>query len=125
VIVVFGCAGLRDRAKRPKMGEAAGRLADVIVLTAEDPRTEDLHGILHEIALGCDRAGRREGRDYWKVPGRGNAIASAIDAAEPGDLVLITGKGHERSMCFGNTEQPWSDHEAVRAALRDRLGESV
>jgi UDP-N-acetylmuramoyl-L-alanyl-D-glutamate--2,6-diaminopimelate ligase len=122
VTVVFGCAGLRDRAKRPLMGEVAGRLADRIVLTAEDPRTEDLAGIIDEIAAGCERAGRHEGIDYWRVPDRSEAIAAAIRQARRGDLVLVTGKGHEQSMCFGTTERPWSDHEAVRAALRERMG---
>jgi len=121
IMVVFGCAGLRDRAKRPLMGEIAGRLADRIVLTAEDPRTEDLSVINDEIAAGCELAGRREGVDYWRIPDRAEAIAAAIRQAQPGDLVLVTGKGHEQSMCFGTTEQPWSDHEAVRAALRQRL----
>ena len=120
VIVVFGCAGLRDRAKRPWMGEIAGRLADRIVITAEDPRTEDLNEIMAQIAAGCERAGRREGADYWRIGDRGEAIAFAVNLARPGDLVIVTGKGHERSMCFGTTEVPWSDHEAVREALRQR-----
>jgi UDP-N-acetylmuramoyl-L-alanyl-D-glutamate--2,6-diaminopimelate ligase len=123
VIVVFGCAGLRDRAKRPRMGEIAGRLADDIVLTAEDPRTEDVNDIIEEIVAGCEQAGCREGVDFWRVPDRGEAIASAINRAQPGDLVIVTGKGHERSMCFGTTEHPWSDHEAVMGALRARLGD--
>ena len=117
VIVVFGCAGLRDRAKRPWMGEIAGRLADRIVITAEDPRTEDLDEIMAQIAAGCEKGGRREGVDYWRIGDRGEAIAFAIGLARPGDLVIVTGKGHERSLCFGTTEVPWSDHEAVREAL--------
>ncbi|MBC7251207.1 MAG: UDP-N-acetylmuramoyl-L-alanyl-D-glutamate--2,6-diaminopimelate ligase [Anaerolineae bacterium] len=117
VIVVFGCAGLRDRAKRPIMGEIAGRLADRIVITAEDPRTEDLHDIMAQIAVGCERAGRREGEDYWRIGDRAEAIAFAVRLARPGDLVIVTGKGHEQSMCFGTTEYPWSDHQAVREAL--------
>jgi UDP-N-acetylmuramoyl-L-alanyl-D-glutamate--2,6-diaminopimelate ligase len=121
VTVVFGCAGLRDRAKRPLMGEVAGRLADRIVLTAEDPRTEDLGAIIEEIAAGCERAGRREGSDYWRVPDRAEAIAMAIRQAQPGDVVLVTGKGHEQSMCFGTTERPWSDHQAVSDALSELL----
>jgi len=121
VIVVFGCAGLRDRAKRPIMGEIAGRLADYIFLTAEDPRTEDVNDIMDQIALGCEQVQRREGIDFWKVPDRAEAISAAISKAEPGDLVVITGKGHERSMCFGTTECPWSDQEAARDALRARL----
>jgi UDP-N-acetylmuramoyl-L-alanyl-D-glutamate--2,6-diaminopimelate ligase len=125
VIVVFGCAGLRDRAKRPWMGEIAGRLADRIVITAEDPRTENLQEIIAQIAAGCERAGRREGADYWRIGDRGEAIAFAIGLARPGDLVIVTGKGHERSMCFGTMEVPWSDHEAVREVLDQRLRAEV
>ena len=121
VIVVFGCAGLRDREKRPAMGEIAGRLADCTVITAEDPRTESLDQIMAQIALGCDRAGRQEGVDYWRIGDRSEAIQHAVNIAHPGDLVIITGKGHERSMCFGTKEYAWSDHEAARAALRSRV----
>lgn len=121
VTVVFGSAGLRDREKRPVMGEIAGRLADGIVITAEDPRTEDLGQIMAQIADGCERAGRQEGADYWRIADRGKAIQFAIDRAGEADLVLITGKGHEKSMCFGTTEYPWSDHQAVRDALERRL----
>jgi UDP-N-acetylmuramoyl-L-alanyl-D-glutamate--2,6-diaminopimelate ligase len=120
VTVVFGCAGLRDREKRPVMGEIAGRLADRIVITAEDPRTEDLDQIMGQVAAGCEKAGRREGVDYWCIGDRGQAIQFAVSMAEAGDLVLVTGKGHEKSMCFGTTEYPWSDHEAVRKALSNR-----
>lgn len=119
VIVVFGCAGLRDREKRPRMGAVATRLADLVILTAEDPRTENLEAILEAIATGCREAGGREGETFWRVPDRAEAIQRAMGLAQPGDLVLIAGKGHERSMCFDTVEVPWSDHEAVRAALRD------
>ncbi|MBM4430677.1 MAG: UDP-N-acetylmuramoyl-L-alanyl-D-glutamate--2,6-diaminopimelate ligase, partial [Chloroflexi bacterium] len=122
VIVVFGCAGLRDRAKRPWMGEIAGRLADYTILTAEDPRTEDVNEIIEEIAEGCRRVGRREGRHFHSVPDRTEAIQAAINLARPGDLVIVAGKGHEQSMCYGTTEHPWSEHEALRTALRRRLG---
>jgi UDP-N-acetylmuramoyl-L-alanyl-D-glutamate--2,6-diaminopimelate ligase len=121
VAVVFGCAGRRDRQKRPVMGEIAARFADRIYLTAEDPRTESLDAIIEAIAEGCRRAGRREGVDFWRVPDRAEAIERAIAEAEEGDLVLVTGKGHERSMCFGQTEVPWSDQDAVRQALERRL----
>lgn len=121
VIVVFGCAGLRDRSKRPQMGEIAGRLADCAFLTAEDPRTEDVNDIVQQIAAGCERARRREGVHFWKVADRGKAIAAAIHMADPGDLVLVAGKGHELSMCYGTTEHPWSEHAAVRMALEKRL----
>ena len=121
LFAVFGCAGLRDRAKRPMMGEIAGQLADRVIITAEDPRTEDLNAIMEEIARGCKKAGREEGTDFWRIGDRAEAIQFAIDGAEPGDLIIITGKGHEKSMCFGTTEYPWSDHEAVREALMRRL----
>jgi UDP-N-acetylmuramoyl-L-alanyl-D-glutamate--2,6-diaminopimelate ligase len=121
ITVVFGCAGLRDREKRPVMGEIAGQLADRVVITAEDPRTEDLGQIMEQIAAGCEKAGRAEGSDYWRIGDRGQAIQFAVDMAGEGDLVLVTGKGHEKSMCFGTTEYPWSDHEAVRKALESVL----
>jgi UDP-N-acetylmuramoyl-L-alanyl-D-glutamate--2,6-diaminopimelate ligase len=120
VIVVFGCAGLRDSAKRPMMGEIAGKLADCVVITAEDPRTEDLDTIMAQIAAGCERAGRRKGEDYWRIGDRGEAIEFAVKMAQAGDLVIVTGKGHEQSMCFGTTEIPWDDREAVRRALEAR-----
>ena len=117
VIAVFGCAGLRDRAKRPWMGRIAGELADRIVITAEDPRTEPLADIMEEIAQGCREAGRAEDTDFWRVADRGEAIHFACSLARPGDLVVVTGKGHERSMCFGTTEHPWSDQDSARRAL--------
>lgn len=117
VIVVFGCAGLRDRAKRPLMGEVAGRLADYTVITAEDPRTESLDAIMDEIAVGCRQAGRVEERDFRRIGDRAQAIEAALHMAQPGDLVIVAGKGHERSMCFGTTEYPWSDHEAIAQGL--------
>nr|MDA8189543.1 Mur ligase family protein [Dehalococcoidales bacterium] len=117
VIVVFGCAGLRDQLKRPEMGFVAGRLADIVVITAEDPRTESLDDIMEQIAQGTRKAGRQEGADFFKIGDRGAAIEFAVQTARAGDLVIVTGKGHEQSMCFGTTEYPWSDHKALRRAL--------
>jgi UDP-N-acetylmuramoyl-L-alanyl-D-glutamate--2,6-diaminopimelate ligase len=121
LLVVFGCAGLRDRAKRPLMGELAGRYADSTIITAEDPRTEDLQAIMDQIAAGCAKSGAVEGLDYWLIPDRAEAITFALNSARRGDTVLVAGKGHERSMCFGETEVPWSDQETVREALRRLL----
>jgi len=121
VIVVFGCPGLRDAAKRPMMGEVAGRLADRIVLTADDPRTEDVNDIIAQIAEGCERAGRREGEDYWRVPDRAEAIEFAVGMARAGDVVIAAGKGHERSLALGTEEIPWSDRETLRRAIERRL----
>jgi UDP-N-acetylmuramoyl-L-alanyl-D-glutamate--2,6-diaminopimelate ligase len=121
VIAVFGCAGERDREKRAWMGEIAGRLADVTVMTAEDPRTESLDAILDEMSRGAERAGAVEGQSYYRVPDRAEAIQFAVDLARPGDLVIACGKGHEQSMCYGTVETPWSEHEALRSALHRRL----
>jgi len=117
VIVAFGSAGLRDREKRRMMGEVAGELADLIVLTAEDPRTEPLDDILAEMADGVMRYPRVEGVDFWRVPDRGAALLHAVRLARPSDIVLACGKGHEQSMCFGTVEYPWDDREALRRAL--------
>jgi UDP-N-acetylmuramoyl-L-alanyl-D-glutamate--2,6-diaminopimelate ligase len=118
VIVAFGCAGLRDREKRTLMGEVAGRAADKIVVTAEDPRTESLDEIMAVTAQALIAQGRTEGVDFWRVPDRGEAIALACSLAKAGDVVMACGKGHEQSMCFGEIEYPWDDREAMRAALR-------
>jgi UDP-N-acetylmuramoyl-L-alanyl-D-glutamate--2,6-diaminopimelate ligase len=120
VIVVFGSAGLRDQQKRGLMGHAAGQLADRIVITAEDPRTEDLNQIMEQIAQACRAEGCEDGRDFWKIGDRAEAIGFAVDMAESGDVVIAAGKGHEQSMCFGTVEYPWSDHETLRNALRRR-----
>ena len=122
VIAVFGSAGLRDKAKRRMMAEVAAELADISVLTAEDPRTESLDSILEEMAAGAKSKGGKEGKTFWRVPDRGAAISFALLQAKPGDLVMVCGKGHEQSMCFGETEYPWDDRVAVRAALAEFLG---
>lgn len=121
VIAVFGSAGLRDREKRRMMAETSAELADLTVLTAEDPRTESLDGILEEMAEGAISRGGREGETFWRVPDRGDAIRFALRLARPGDTVLFCGKGHEQSMCFGRTEFLWDDRIAMRAALAEHL----
>lgn len=122
LIAVFGSAGLRDKAKRGLMGEISGRLADFTVVTAEDPRTEDLDLINQAIVEGIRQAGA--GRKYAVVPDRAEAIQLAVDIAQPGDVVASFGKGHERSMCYGTTEYPWSDQDAMRSALQRRVAQS-
>jgi len=122
VIAVFGSAGLRDKEKRRMMAETSIELADLTVLTAEDPRTESLEGILEEMAAGARSKGGREGETFWRVADRGEAIKFALSLARPGDIVLACGKGHEQSMCFGTVEYPWDDRIAMRAALSELLG---
>lgn len=118
VIVVFGCAGLRDPEKRVMMGHIAAQNADLAVITAEDPRTESLEDILAAIAGAFIGIGGIEGETFWRVPDRGEAIFRAVQMAQPGDIVLSCGKGHEQSMCFGTVEYPWDDRQAMHAALR-------
>ncbi len=118
LIVVFGCAGLRDREKRRFMAETSIALADVSVFTAEDPRTELLDAILATMADSATARGGVENGTFWRVPDRGQALAFACSMAQPGDLVMACGKGHEQSMCFGTVEYPWEDRQALLSAIR-------
>jgi UDP-N-acetylmuramoyl-L-alanyl-D-glutamate--2,6-diaminopimelate ligase len=122
VISIFGSAGLRDRAKRRMMAETSAELADITILTAEDPRTEPLDVILEEMAQGAVSKGGVEGETFWRIADRGEAIRYAVSIANPGDIVISCGKGHEQSMCFGTVEYLWDDRTALRAALAERLG---
>lgn len=122
VIAVFGSAGLRDVEKRKLMPEIAVQIADEIILTAEDPRTESLDSILEDMRQGAEKGGGNIGSDFWLEPDRADAIFMAVNRAKHGDLVIICGKGHEQSMCFGDVEFPWDDRVALRAALAEHLG---
>lgn len=108
LIHVFGSAGLRDHTKRPFMGKASSTYADVIVLTEEDYRTENVETIMDEIEKGIVH-----GPEVQRIPNRAKAIEFALSNAKPGDLVMITGKGHEKSLCRGKKEYPWSDQKEV------------
>lgn len=122
LIVVFGCASERDFLKRPMMGKVASEYADLVVLTAEDPREEDVNKIIKQIVAGCKKAGGAENKNFFCFPDRQEAINFAIQKlAKKNDIVVICGKGHEESMCFGKKEIPWSDQKAARKALRVRL----
>ena len=122
IIVVIGSAGLRDREKRKLMAETSISLADMSIFTAEDPRTESLDIILNEMAYGANLQDGVQGKNYWCIRDRGDAIRQAIIFAKPGDLIICCGKGHEQSMCFGTIEYAWDDRIALRAALAENLG---
>jgi UDP-N-acetylmuramoyl-L-alanyl-D-glutamate--2,6-diaminopimelate ligase len=113
VITLFGCGGDRDRTKRPKMGEAAGQASDFVVVTSDNPRSEDPRAILEEIEPGL----RATGVQYTIEPDRTAAIRLALEAARPGDVVLIAGKGHEKEQIFADRTVPFDDSEVARSAL--------
>ncbi|MDP3724032.1 MAG: UDP-N-acetylmuramoyl-L-alanyl-D-glutamate--2,6-diaminopimelate ligase [bacterium] len=121
LIHVFGAAGERDTAKRPIMGKRAQQLGNELIITAEDPRSESVEKISAEIAKGVMAGGGIADKTFWMIADRRQAIRFAIQKrASPGDLVLITGKGHERSMNISGTEVLWSDIDEARAALKGR-----
>ncbi len=119
MIAVFGSAGERDVAKRAIQGEIAGRMCDLLVLTDEDPRGEDRQAIIDQIAAGVERAGKREGVGYLCIPDRAQAIRAALAAAQPGDLVLLLGKGHEGSIIYDSYAIPWDEEGEARRALAE------
>jgi UDP-N-acetylmuramoyl-L-alanyl-D-glutamate--2,6-diaminopimelate ligase len=136
LIAVFGCGGDRDRGKRPLMGEIAGRLSDLAILTSDNPRSEDPLRILEEIEAGVSASGMEkfqisdlksqisdlgsqisDRRFYLVEPDRLLAIRAAISLARPGDLVLVAGKGHEDYQILGTKRIHFDDREAVRAEI--------
>ena len=121
IIAVFGSAGLRDREKRRMMAEISAQIADITILTAEDPRTESIATILKEMVAGAESCGGKEGNTFFCIPDRREAIRMGIKLAKRNDLVIICGKGHEQSMCFGEIEYAWDDRIAVKAALSGLL----
>lgn len=130
LIHVFGAAGERDSSKRPLMGRASSRYADIILLTAEDSRSEKIENINSQIKEGikgfsfvdpdlfCDFNGKKI---CFEIPDRHEAINFAIDIAKRGDVIVVTGKGHEKSMNLGHGEIPWSEYEAIAAAIQKKI----
>jgi UDP-N-acetylmuramoyl-L-alanyl-D-glutamate--2,6-diaminopimelate ligase len=114
VLTVFGCGGDRDRKKRPLMGEAAGRGSDFVVLTSDNPRSEDPLAIMNDAVVGLQKTGVK----YSVEVDRRKAIALAIGEARPGDIVLLAGKGHEKVQLTREGSAPFDDLEVARAALR-------
>ena len=111
MLCVFGCGGDRDRAKRPLMGRIAAELADVAIVTSDNPRSEDPAAIIEEVVAGAP--------DRLEVePDRRAAIERALELAEPGDVVVIAGKGHEQGQEVAGRVLPFDDREVAREALR-------
>lgn len=126
LIHVFGSAGERDKGKRPHMGEVAARLSDIIILTADDPRSESVEKISDDIAKGITFAKDRyavQVKDIYRIPNRQEAINEAIALAMPKDFVILTGVGHARGMPVAGKEIPWSEHKAVSQALKSKFNE--
>ncbi len=117
LIVVFGAGGDRDHGKRPLMGSVAERLADLAIVTSDNPRTEDPEAIVDEIVAGMSRG------EYRRVVNRQDAIALALAEAAPGDLVLLAGKGHETYQIVGTEKHPFDELEIVRELLKGRSPE--
>ncbi len=133
LIVIFGCAGERYREKRSIMGGISARIAEISVFTAEDPRNEDVEKIIDEMVVGALRNKAKEmnyhnlenldirkGEHFFcRVAERGEAISLVLQKiAKKDDIIVICGKGHEKSMAYRNIEYPWSDYEAVKIALK-------
>jgi UDP-N-acetylmuramoyl-L-alanyl-D-glutamate--2,6-diaminopimelate ligase len=119
VMVVFGHAGERDPANRPTMGRIAAEQSDFFVISMDDPLNEDPAEIAAQIAAGAVAAGKTEGRDFAIDLDRAAAIRTLVQRAQPGDTVLLAGKGHERRMLVRDERRPWNDRDAAAEALRD------
>ncbi len=115
IITLFGCGGGRDRGKRPSMGETAGRWSDVAILTSDNPRTEDPLRIMNDVLVGLQKSGG----EYRMEQDRRKAIHLALEEAQPGDLVLITGKGHETRQILNERVIEFDDREVCRSILAD------
>ncbi len=124
LITVFGAGGDRDRTKRPLMGMVAARLSDLVVITTDNPRSEDPQRILDEINLGAEQETRQRDVEVLTMVDRRDAVHYAVDHASPGDLILVAGKGHEKYQEIGGRLLPFDDVAVAREALqarRDRL----
>jgi UDP-N-acetylmuramoyl-L-alanyl-D-glutamate--2,6-diaminopimelate ligase len=117
LIIVVGAAGERDPGRRYGVGRAAAEGADFAVFTSEDPRSEDPVSIVREIGRHAESAGKVSGTDFLEIEDRREAIAEALRRAEAGDIVVVAGKGHEKSIVYGTEARPWDDREVTRAEL--------
>lgn len=130
LIAVFGACGDRDRSKRPIMGALAGRFADIVIVTDEDPYSEEPMRIIEEVASGVNRGETKSnpkipGKNFFKVLDRRDAIEKAFELAQSDDIVLITGKGAEECMVVKDKKIPWSDKKVVKELLMKRREEQI
>src|SRR5712664_1914473 len=116
IITLFGCGGLKDRTKRPVMGEVAGRLSDLTILSTDNPKSEDPLKIISDIVVGLQKTHGK----YMIEPDRERAIGLAIDEARAGDILLLAGKGHENYQILADRTLEFDDREVARRALRER-----
>jgi UDP-N-acetylmuramoyl-L-alanyl-D-glutamate--2,6-diaminopimelate ligase len=119
---VFGCGGDRDAGKRPKMGQVAARHSDVVMITSDNPRTENPQTILTQIEQGIQSLLPEERCPYQIIPDRAEAIHAAVAEAKDGDLLLIAGKGHEDYQILGTQKIHFDDREEARKAIHRRMG---
>lgn len=117
VITVFGCGGDRDQAKRPMMGATASALSDLVIITSDNPRTEDPEAIIHAIQRGIV-----DGSEVRTRIRRKSAIELALNVARPGDIVLVAGKGHEDYQIIGDRRKHFDDREVIRSYFDSRRG---
>ncbi|MCA1901171.1 MAG: UDP-N-acetylmuramoyl-L-alanyl-D-glutamate--2,6-diaminopimelate ligase [Candidatus Hydrogenedens sp.] len=120
LIVVFGCGGDRDKTKRPKMGAVSAKWADIVILTSDNPRTEDPKRILLDIEVGVQKMGKDKGDNYFVIENREEAIEFALSKAKPNDIVIIAGKGHEPYQIIGTQRFPFDDREVARKLLKGK-----
>jgi UDP-N-acetylmuramoyl-L-alanyl-D-glutamate--2,6-diaminopimelate ligase len=135
IITVFGCGGERDKNKRPKMGAAALNGSDLVIITSDNPRTEDPSSIIRDIIGGLEDAGIQTEvrmaaqqlasgkKPYMVLPDRHAAVAAAIGLAGPGDIVVLAGKGHENYQIVGEKKLPFDDREIAREEIRKHLAQ--
>jgi UDP-N-acetylmuramoyl-L-alanyl-D-glutamate--2,6-diaminopimelate ligase len=118
MIVLFGSLGGGDKGKRPEQGRLAGEYADEVVICEEDDRQEDPQAIMEEIAAGAEKAGKIRDKDLFLVHDRSEAMNFAVRRAKPGDILLLLGKGHEKTIEHADGEHPWDEVGTARSALR-------
>ena len=121
IITLFGCGGDRDSGKRPRMGQVAARHSDLVIVTSDNPRTENAHTILNQIEQGIQSLRPKERCPYRIIPDRAEAIHAAVAEARAGDLVLIAGKGHEDYQIIGTQKIHFDDREVARKALHQQM----